>query len=1263
MRPGRIADRFELDDDFEPAHGGAATVYRGRDLHTGRRVAIKLVRPGDPRSRDRFRVEWQLLLEMKHPGIVEHVAHGEMPSGLMYMVMEWLEGEDLAARLGRGRLSLPETLALGRQIASALALVHQRDVVHRDVKPANIFLPGMRLRSAKLLDFGIARVEHRRVTGTGAFVGTPGYLAPEQARGGEAIDARTDVFALGLVLYECLTGMPVYSGTNPMSLLVKVAVQPPPRLEEERPDLPSDVCELLACMIASKPDERLANGAAVMRAIDSLSSEEVSASWRELPRVALTDQELELLSVVLTSKAGPTSDTLIERTLRAGDDPELTPEAQAILDAARVPTERLLDGSRIATVRARAAADEQASIAAHVALALARALPSQRVVLATGRAPVHQHQAVGDVIERAASLLTQEAPDDDEPRVGIDELTAGLLQERFVVREEGERLALLAARDVAVETTTLHGRDTELRTFAASWAAGGQTLVVTGGAGLGKSALLGTFAGMARGVDPDVTVLSARADPMGAGRAFGVLADLVKVGMGLGRGEPPQARYLRLLERVEERMPEREQERAIAFLSELVGARPSDDGSVTDERVAAAADPALKGDLMRRVWEAWLVAERARGPVLLLVDDAQFADAASLAAIASAVRREAPHRATAAVAARALPAGVEDGIGLELAALDEPTARRLAEESLGALATERDVGRVVAQAGGNPSFVIELARAVVAGEDELPSSLVAIAQSQLASLPPEARRALRAAAPFGMRVEEEGMRRLLARDAPLERGIAVSLERGLLARDADAYRFTSAVLREAAYASLTPSDRKTAHELAARWLSERGEVDPLVLAEHWSRSGSPALAVEPIVGAMEMAIAGHDWAGAAALAQRARELGARGAVLGRVCLLLSEACRWDSDLDGSAAAVLEALALLPERTDDWFAAISLAIRMYANLGNRERVLELVEPLLAVEDRPEHRVPLLRALGRSAMATVSLGLYDEAAMLRERLEAAAEELRSVDAFVGSWIFAARAAFAHHQQDFVEYRQWLLESADAFSLLGDRRMEAVQRTNGGYALNEIGAPGRAEVELERAVEVADDLGLMRLGAAARQNLAVSKMRQGDVQSAVELLREAEARFVEIGDVRFIGSSHFYLAEAYRMLGQRDRARELADAAQSALSGAPPLRASALALLAQIQLDLGEVRGALANAEAGYALFKSLGQLESREELVLLVRAKALAASGQQEYARQAIEVAARRLQERAGRIEEPRWRDRFLNGSPERVETLVLRDEWH
>ena len=246
-KPGtRLGARFEILEEI--GRGGMATVYRARDLRSGVPVAVKVLRAGDAEDVERFAREVILLRELAHPGIVRLVADGRALGGASYLVEEWIDGESLRARLRRGGLDVAESVAVVRAAAEALSEAHAKGIVHRDVKPENLLFP--RAGGLKVVDFGVARRLDDRFTRTGVAVGTPAYMPPEQARGDRDLDARVDVFALGCVLYECLTGEAFTGGTRELGLgappaLVALVLR---MLAERRELRPADAGEVAAAL-------------------------------------------------------------------------------------------------------------------------------------------------------------------------------------------------------------------------------------------------------------------------------------------------------------------------------------------------------------------------------------------------------------------------------------------------------------------------------------------------------------------------------------------------------------------------------------------------------------------------------------------------------------------------------------------------------------------------------------------------------------------------------------------------------------------------------------------------------------------------------------------------------------------------------------------------------------------------------------------------------------------------------------------------------
>jgi serine/threonine protein kinase len=249
-------------------------VYEALDLESGRRVALKVITARDPISVVRFADEVAILEALKHPAIVGHVAHGIAGDGLPYLAMDWLAGESLAARLARGPISAGDTLLLGRRIADALAAAHARSIVHRDLKPSNILLVHGRPDAAVLIDFGIARRLGRDLTGKGILVGTPGFMAPEQALSSRSVDGRADLFGLGCVLYSCLTNRRAFDGKDTNDVLDQLVHVSPPAMSAFVPHLPPQLDALIRRLIAKNPAARPASAAEVAGELARIADEE-----------------------------------------------------------------------------------------------------------------------------------------------------------------------------------------------------------------------------------------------------------------------------------------------------------------------------------------------------------------------------------------------------------------------------------------------------------------------------------------------------------------------------------------------------------------------------------------------------------------------------------------------------------------------------------------------------------------------------------------------------------------------------------------------------------------------------------------------------------------------------------------------------------------------------------------------------------------------------------------------------------------------------
>lgn len=282
-----LAGRYSIEGEL--GQGGMGVVFLARDLKHGRRVAVKVLPPELAHSlgAERFLREIRTTARLTHPHVLALHDSGEA-DGLLYYVMPFVEGESLDERLAReGPLPVDEALRIACEVADALAEAHSLGVVHRDIKPGNILLSGG--RHVCVADFGLARAvfsaSNRRLTATGVAIGSPSYMSPEQIEEGEKVDARSDLYSLGCVLYEMLAGRPPFDGASVQSVLSGHLLERPAPLRSLRPEIPPPVTGIVRRLLAKSPGER-PQSAAELR--DELRA--VSANGSGSARVAVNER-------------------------------------------------------------------------------------------------------------------------------------------------------------------------------------------------------------------------------------------------------------------------------------------------------------------------------------------------------------------------------------------------------------------------------------------------------------------------------------------------------------------------------------------------------------------------------------------------------------------------------------------------------------------------------------------------------------------------------------------------------------------------------------------------------------------------------------------------------------------------------------------------------------------------------------------------------------------------------------------------------------
>ena len=255
-----LADRYQIEREL--GSGGMATVYLAEDVKHDRKVAVKVLRPelAAVIGAERFVREIRTIAALQHPHILGLIDSGEA-AGTAYYVMPYVEGESLRGRISREKqLPVDEAVRIAREVASALDYAHRRGVIHRDIKPENILLQE---GQALVADFGIALVVSTaggsRMTETGMSLGTPHYMSPEQAMGEREITPRADIYALGCVLYEMLTGDPPFTGATAQAIVARVLTETPRAISTQRHTVPASVEAVTFRALEKLPADRFAS--------------------------------------------------------------------------------------------------------------------------------------------------------------------------------------------------------------------------------------------------------------------------------------------------------------------------------------------------------------------------------------------------------------------------------------------------------------------------------------------------------------------------------------------------------------------------------------------------------------------------------------------------------------------------------------------------------------------------------------------------------------------------------------------------------------------------------------------------------------------------------------------------------------------------------------------------------------------------------------------------------------------------------------------
>jgi serine/threonine protein kinase/tetratricopeptide (TPR) repeat protein len=1292
-----VADRFEIEQLV--GHGGMGVVYRALDRTTQQKVALKLVvATGEDNSfTERFARECKLLQSFDHPRIARHVAHGTTAEGQAYLAMQWLDGEDLGAALERGALSLSDCLQVVLAAAEAIAQVHAKGVVHRDLKPSNLFLPGNSPADLLLLDFGVARgVESSTLlTATTKLVGTPHYMSPEQASSSREIHPAADIFSLGCIFYECLTGIRPFEAPQLFGVLARILYDDPTPVRALRAGVPEAWSSLLSRMLAKPVAARPADGAAVLRELALLPAADGSAREPSARPPAVAEREAAdqvLVCVVLATLPG---DLLPERHAERLDSTRTAAQRFGC------PIERLADGSLLATVLPKQSATDQVRIAARCAIYLAEQLPEARIAVAIGRAPLGPNTRVGDAVDRAAQLLARTLDTDAQvsgrrpsagpPDVRLDEVAARLLDSRFITVSRSGVVLLLneqpdldESRPLLGKPTPCVGRELELiqleGVLASSIEEGvPKAATVMGPPGFGKSRLRHELIRRLRSLYPGSALLIGYGDPLSAGSPYVLLSDALRRHAGIRvSDEPARARAL-IVDELCKHVAAEHKRRISEFLGEAAGVPfPAEESPPLS---AARGDHRVMSEQIALAFFDWLAAECRAHPVILVLEDLQWGDALTVKMLETALRDL--ESGSLFVLALGRPEteeifpklfGEHRDFSLSLRPLSTKASELLVREVLGSEIRPESVERIVRLAAGNALFLEELIRAAAEGKaGDVPETVLAVLQARLSRLSPEPRLVLRAASVLGETFWRGGVGRIaeawgLGVDpAPL---LAELVETELVAQlrtsrfpDEVEYAFRHALVCDAANGLLTEADRRTGHLAAGQWLESVGETDGIVLARHAVEAGDQKRALAFYTRAAERSLELYDFEEALDRAEKGMDCGAEGQALGVLQSIRSSAFYSRGRWTDSAAVGLSALELLPRAGSYWCSTVEILMQVLPNVNDFARHAQLSDELHAIVPAPDARPAYLRAVCAQVLGYAISAAYDKGRACLDLIDKLVVVDSEKDLVARGYARLWRAVFTYIVGDDPQASLSLVEKA--IQDLGESQV--LYRLSLAHIIKSFCYWGLGDYE--RSEQCAREGRKIAAQIHDSYHVGLADWYLGLVlseRSEPELLDEADecARTMVKLNVSPIFDVVARSVSARVALAKKEWARAEQDGRQARDGMQTLLPYSLLASAALIEALLAQKRAREAAAIAREDL-EALAKLPcpvNTEVLFYVAAAEALFEAGDRPEAERTLRQALTRIEVRAGKITEPALKNSFLTRRRENRRAFELAEAW-
>jgi hypothetical protein len=601
---------------------------------------------------------------------------------------------------------------------------------------------------------------------------------------------------------------------------------------------------------------------------------------------------------------------------------------------------------------------------------------------------------------------------------------------------------------------------------------------------------------------------------------------------------------------------------------------------------------------------------------------------------------------------------------IRLPRLTARAAERLVSAVLGDDAPSETVARIIRLAEGNAFYIEELLRQVAQGSHELPESLLAMARARLAQLHPGARRVLRAASAFGERFWVGAVQALLPDVADVGMELELLARQELLRRAEESrvageqeYAFRHALLREAAYATLTEEDRRAAHRRAGEWLGEQVDRDADVLSQHFELGGEPLLAAAWLTRAARAALDAGDVVRVGALAKRGLALGATGSDRGELLVMRAFACMYSERAEDGW--IEEALGLVPVGTAFWWLGVSLAIWSAATLGRPEQAKPYIRLALTAPTEAEACGPHGQSVWLSVIGLISLKQTELAAMILERVERAAARDHTGDLAFAGWIAVARCTpglthpwSAPELSGAIEHAERARRSMRECGVVVG---EVSALVYGAIATRNIGGYGAAENMLRQADVLLAYAVPRALREIVRINQAWFALRGGRLSAAEPLISE----LCQSSDSPLALQALCLQAELHYRRGALDDA--LAVAQRCRASGYPTAERWGGATLARTHIALGQPEQALLVTRA-LLEEEGVGHEADTETDLYVSQALALAALGDELQARRTLAEVCGRIRETAAQFADPHQRALFLYGVEAHARAAQLSAAW-